>query len=228
MMRILTIFGLLSLAIAANAALFLRSEEDAQPVAGTTRATIGGTMILLPRAMVREQAQWAGGRLDRLDLWMRADDLGPMPPVSAKSPLQPLPERITMTLTPANAASRPSDKFQLIYSRFISSETRSQPNGLVTRRFRPGTPFEDREIHIGAGTGRIFYAMCPKPERVVIEPCTAELLVGTIAAEIRFAPVLLADWRRLSTESVKLIEGWRHAANPNATNPAQGKATPES
>jgi hypothetical protein len=214
MMRFLTVAALLLVAIGANAALFMRGETRAPTISGETRAIIGGTSILVPRAYVRDASHWAGGRLQRLDLQMRADDLKALPERDVYSILQPDPPKITVTLQAATSKSGAAERFQLLYSRFVSGETRARPDGLVTRGFRPGTPYDDREIHIGAGIGRHFYALCPKSDPEGIEPCSAVLLASGLELEIRFPAARLGDWRRIGTVVVRMVEDWRAAAAP--------------
>lgn len=214
MVRFLLLFGLLATALAANAALFFRAEDQPTLPSGETRAVIGGTRLVVPRAYVRETAHWAGGRLEKLDLVMLAENFAPIAPQNIGASLTPEPERITLTLTQASTASGAAERFQLLYARFVSAETRNRADGLVTRGFRPGTPYDDREIHIGAGIGRHFYAICAKGAAQAVEPCSSVMTIGTVQVEIRFPAARLAEWRRIGTESARLIETWRAAAEP--------------
>jgi hypothetical protein len=214
MIRVLSLAGLMLVALGANAALLLRGEDKPEPITGETRAVLGGAPVLVPRAFVREPAQWAGGRLERFDLQMRADDFSPLPPRTSLTALQPEPERISLVLTAVQPGSGAAERFQLLYSRFVSAETKNRADGLVTRGFRPGTPYEDREIHIGAGIGRHFYVLCPKGEVARIEPCIAQVTSGPVQAEIRFLAARLNDWKRIGTEMARMLDAWRVAAEP--------------
>jgi hypothetical protein len=217
MMRIILPSVLLLVAIAANAALYLRPEETAPAITGSARITLGSTTLAVPRAVLANSAQWGGGRMERVDITLRADDFAPLPPRLPSEAHLPMPERVQIRLSVAAPNSGAAERFQLLYSRFVSAETLMRPDGLVTRRFRAGTPYEDLEIHLGAGIGQHFYALCPKPDTrsgapAPIEPCTAILSAPGITAELRFPVSRLGEWKRIGTKSAELLESWREAA----------------
>lgn len=221
MMRFFLPAALLLVAIAANAALFLRGEETVPAITGDARISLGSTALAVPRAYLTNAAQWGGGRLERVDIVLRADDFAPVPQRLPSQAHLPLPERVQMRLSIGAPNSGAAERFQLLYSRFVAAETQMRADGLVTRGFRAGTPYEDLEIHLGAGIGRHFYALCPKPDKkggvvATIEPCTAILSAPGIVAELRFPLSRLSDWKRIGTESARLLEIWRGAAQPKA------------
>lgn len=206
MKRLVLALALLGTALGANAALFLRADGSAEPLAGTVDVTLSGTRITVPRALIRDRAQMAGGRLDRLDLAVTTADFAPVPPPSAREPNRPVPEHLVLMLTATHAANPDAtDLFQTLYARFLGRETWSNPGGLVMRRFRPGTPYEDRELYIGAGGRRIFIALCPQDAHRDIEPCTALLRQDGLDAELRFNARHLPEWRRIAASSLALM-----------------------
>ena len=107
--------------------------------------------------------------------------------------------------------------FQTIYARFLTPETMPHPGGLAMRRFRPGTPYEDRELYIGAGGRQPFLALCPRePQLREIEPCTTLMRRDGMDAELRFNARHLADWRRIAAEATGLLAGLMPVAQTQA------------
>ena len=199
----LTLFGT---ALGANAALYLRAEKDTEIVAGTIEVSLAGRKLTVPRAIIRDRAQMAGGRLDRLDLAVNILDFTPIPQPSTRDPNRPMPDRLTMILTPSGNAPDSTVLFQTVYARFLSGETTQSQAGLVMRRFRAGSPYEDRELFIGAGGRQPFIALCPRdPQLREMEPCTTLLRREGLDAELRLNARHLGEWRRITTAASELV-----------------------
>ncbi|MCA0405395.1 MAG: hypothetical protein LCH39_04520 [Proteobacteria bacterium] len=197
---------LLASAAAANALIVLRPQATLEPLAGETKVELGGHRLLVPRALIRDHAQMQGGRLDRLDLVMLAEGLAPLPPVDAKRPEAAPPERVALVLTPSDDRLSSIDMFGKVYARFLSGETMPTPSGLMLRRFREKTPYEDRELYLGVGTGRTFVALCPLPEAQAKEPCTTTFRLAGLDMELRFSAARLPQWRRMTEHAFSLME----------------------
>lgn len=197
---------LLVSAAAANALIALRPQAAIEPQVGEIAVELGGHRLLVQRALIRDHAQMQGGRLDRLDLVMLAEDFSPLPPVDAKRPESAPPEHIALVLTPSDDRFSSIDMFGKVYARFLSGETEPTPSGLMLRRFREKTPYEDRELYLGVGTGRTFVALCPLPEASKKEPCTTTFRLAGIDMELRFSAARLPQWRRMSEHAFTLIE----------------------
>lgn len=221
MKRLVLALALFGTALGANAALLLRSDPAAEVLSGSVEISLSNRKITVPRALIRDRAQMAGGRLDRLDLAMGIPDFSPIPQPSARDPNQPMPDRLSLVLR-ATSADTPDAMtlFQTVYARFLARETWSNPGGLVMRRFRQGTPYEDRELYIGAGGRQIFIALCPQERASAseqpqasapqvslrdIEPCTMLLRQGGLDAEVRFNARHLPEWRKLTAASLDLM-----------------------
>lgn len=205
MKQVVLALGFLVIAIGANAALLMRKETTREEFAGSSRVSLGGHTLEIPRSLFRNREQMAGGRLDRLDLAVSPFDFSPVPPPSPKSAQDLPPDSVTLAITPKADAPDPAEMFQNVYARFFSRENWSNPGGLVMRRFRAGTPYEDREIYIGAGGARLFVALCPVDIALRdIEPCSATLRQDGFDIEMRFHARHLPDWRRLTNATLKL------------------------
>jgi hypothetical protein len=205
--------GLLGLAVAANAALLLRAPAPTTLPDGEVKIDLAGLPLMVERALIAEPAQQAGGRLTRLDLQLSRADYRPLPVRLPKKAGEPLPETLHLVFTNPGPKAPPADQLQQIYARFLAPETTQANAGLVMRRFRPGTPYEDRELYIGAGSlggslGRLFIALCPRGVREV-EPCIVRLRQDGVEAELRFPVRALGEWRRMGTETISLIRRLR-------------------
>lgn len=206
MKRLVIALALFGTALGANAALFLRDTGSTTMPTGQAQIDLGRLALNVPRALIRDRAQMAGGRLDRLDLAVNAVTFQPLPPATASDPVRPLPERLSIILVPARGEALAVDLFQTVYARFLTREAGANPGGLVLRRFRQGTPYEDRELYLGVGGGRPFVALCPLETHRGTEPCTTTFRIGALDAELRFHARHLPEWRRLMQDSAALVE----------------------
>ncbi|MGL5447083.1 MAG: hypothetical protein ACRDBL_07240 [Rhabdaerophilum sp.] len=208
--------GLLGLAFAANATLLLREPAKPQMLTGTAEIDLGGLPLKVSRALILDPAQHGGGRLLRLDLAVDRETFEPLPAPSVRRESVSQPTKLHLVLTNPGMQAPPIDQLQQLYARFLLPETHNTANGLVLRRFRPGTQYEDRELFIGAGQfggglGRLFIALCPKGGLRDIEPCTVKLRHDGVEIELRFPVQALADWKRIGTEALRLVGAMRGA-----------------
>lgn len=204
MLRPLLALALLGIATGANALLVLSDPVAPRAPEGKAPVLLGERQLAVPRAMMRDRGQQAGGRLDRLDLALAIADFSPLPPLLPGKEARE-PERITLVLQAAQPGPDAQQLFQAVYARHVMRETWSNPGGLVMRRFRPGTPYEDRELYIGAGGRRIFVALCPREAITDLETCTAQLRQDGLDIEMRFEARHLPDWRRLLASTLQLV-----------------------
>lgn len=207
MKRLVPGLAILALALAGNALLFLKPSGGAADISGTARIDLGGKTIEVARRLIRDRAQAAGGRLDRLDLAVRISDFSPLPPPDPADPARPMPERLTISLALAREGADSVETLQRVHARFLTRETWSNPGGLVMRRFRAGSPYEDRELYVGAGGGRMFVAICPREAVSAIEPCLTTIRIEGLDMELRFDARHLPEWRRFATQAVMLVAG---------------------
>ena len=206
--------GLLGLAVAANAALLLRAPTPTGPPTGEVTIDLAGLPLSASRALIAEPAQRAGGRLTRLDLQVDRVNYQPVPLGLGRKTGEPPPETLHIVLSNPGPKAPPADHLQQVHARFLSPETVQAKGGLVMRRFRAGTPYEDRELYIGAGAlggsgGRLFIALCPMANVRDVEPCIVRLREDGVEAEMRFPARALPEWRRMGTETLQLIRRMR-------------------
>lgn len=198
--------GLLGTALGANAALVLRPETVDGPPVGTARIELSGRIVEIPRALIRDRTHFGGGRLDRVDLAVAMSDFTPLPAPAAKDPNRPLPDALRIILSANRDQADSAEMFQSVHARFLGAETWSNPGGLIMRRFRSGTPYEDRELYLGVGSGRPFVALCPKDETMrTIEPCSTVIRQDGLDIELRFAARHLPEWRRFMPQALAMV-----------------------
>lgn len=204
-------------AMAANAALMLRPQSVVEPQQGDVRVEIGPRQLVVARALIRDPAQMGGGRLDRLDIVLGIDTLAPLPAPDAKAPEKTPPERLGIVITPAQEGLSAIDMFGKVYARFLSSETQAAPAGLMLRRFREKTPYEDRDLYLGVGTGRTFVALCPRTQTLdkssdgtapprEQEPCITTFRLAGLDMALRFPATHLGQWRRITQSAFLLLD----------------------
>lgn len=198
----------LCVAAAANAMLYLRPQGEVSAPEGAAQVTIGAHKLTVPRALMRNPAQPAGGRLAKLDLVVNPVDFSPLPPVDARAPEKATPEHVSLILSTPDERLPSIDMFGKVYARVMKPETLSGPSGLVMRRFRDKTPYEDRELYLGVGTGRTFVALCPLAEAQEKEPCTTTFRLGTLDLEMSFPARQLPQWRSLTEQAFALVESF--------------------
>lgn len=202
MIRILFASLAFLLALGANAALFLRQPTPPDMPDGQVRLTLGQHVMEVPRRLLRDPDHTLPGRVERVELIAAIADFAPLPAPSPLNPEDKLPDAITMVITAAVPGA--AEPFQALYARFLSGETRPVAGGLVLRRFRSGTPFEDRDLFIGAGS-RLFVALCAKETSTAQEPCLALLRQDGVDVQLRFSPKYLPEWRRITQNVTRLV-----------------------
>jgi len=209
MIRIIAASFVLLIALGANAALYFRDVREPQPQNGAASVDIGGISLDVPRLLMRDAAQFAGGRLERVDIALTLPDFAPLPPPSPRKPNAVLPPHLSLIIRSAMGMPSASQQFQALYARFLARETEAVSNGLVKRRFRKETPYDDRVLYIGAGTGTLFIVLCPAGAGEMVEPCITRLKAEGLDLELRFPVAFLDDWRRISSEATRRVAEWR-------------------
>ncbi|CAN1506213.1 hypothetical protein MCEMSEM23_00640 [Rhabdaerophilaceae bacterium] len=214
LIRWISVLLILGLAVGANAALLLREPSRPSAPLGDVAVSLDGLELKIPRALIRDPSQQAGGRLPRVDLIAMRAGLEPRPPSLRPGKAEQSADHVVLILTNAGMRSSPADQLQQLFARFLLPETVKSDSGLVMRHFRPGSPYEDKELFIGAGqfggnSGRLFIALCPRPGAKDVERCTARLRHEKIEVELRFKPLALEEWRQLGTQTLALLERLR-------------------
>ncbi len=181
------------------------NQRKAEP--SRVRFTIGATALTVPSAWLRPGMSRTGGAVERLDLVIPWPDEPADGEADAKRGTAAIEKVVLVALTGADAALAPAQRPARLYSRFLTAEVWPNPGGLVLRRFRQGTPYEDEELYLSPPDGHAFAARCPRGVSTlpVREGCVAEIRVGQLDAQLRFAPAQLVAWERLAEGARRVI-----------------------
>lgn len=178
---------------------------DRPPAPDSLAVPLAGKTLTVPRALLREGPDTPDA-LGRITLALTFPDFAPLPPPDAAGRQ---PGAITVTIGPAEPGLAPEDRPRQLYAKFLAGEVWSNPGGLVMRRFRPGTPYEDEELYLALPDERRFAARCPRndlPDAGVEEACLWQMRLGDIDVTTRFAPRHLVEWPRLREGVLALME----------------------
>jgi hypothetical protein len=113
---------------------------------------------------------------------------------------------VLVTIHPADGSMAPTERAKHLYARFLSAAATPEEGGLIRRRFRTGTPFEGEDLVLSAPDGRAFAARCLDAASAVATACVAEMRLGALDVQARFAPSLLPRWEALSAGLKGLVE----------------------
>ena len=189
-------------ALFAAAAIHRRDVEPSR-----IRFAIGATNLDVPSTWLRAGMPRSGGTVERLDLVIPWPDEATAGEADAARGAVAIEKVVLVALTSADAALAPAQRPARLYSRFLTAEVWPNPGGLILRRFRSGTPYEDEELYLSPPDGHVFAARCPRGVTTlpVREGCVAEIRVGQLDAQLRFAPARLVSWERLAEGARRII-----------------------
>jgi hypothetical protein len=120
------------------------NQRKAEP--SRVRFTIGTTALDVPSAWLRPGMSRTGGAVERLDLVIPWPDELSDGEADAKRGTAAIEKVVLVALTGADASLAPAQRPARLYSLFLTAEVWPNPGGLVLRRFRQGTPYEDEEL----------------------------------------------------------------------------------
>jgi hypothetical protein len=187
---------------------------EARPTSPTREAVVGAARFVMLRGYLRPQSR-GGGRLESLDLAAYFPDFTPAGEahdVSAKTDLSERYDKLVfIAIKPADSGLDPADRTAKLYARFLEPDQWSHPGGLVAAAFQAGSPFEGQELYFVAPAGRVFAAVCGRPdqERKTPNACAYDFRLGDLDVELRFSAALLSEWERLSAGARGLIAAAR-------------------
>jgi hypothetical protein len=187
---------------------------EVRPTSPIREAFVGPAHFVLLGGYLRPQSH-SGGRLERLDLAAYFPDFTPAGDVHDVDVKTDLAERyeklVFITVKPADTGLDPADRTAKLYARFLEPEQWSHPGGLVAASFQSGSPFEGQELYFVAPAGRIFAAVCGRPdqERKTPNACAYDFRLGDLDVELRFSAALLSEWEKLSASARGLIAAAR-------------------
>lgn len=203
------------LALAIGALWFLAGDGDdtaPRPVA----LTISGEPLTIAANRIRFADQRHGGVLPRVDLAVLWPDLAGRTAANRDAFALPRPDApvLQIAIEPATVALDSAARLASVYVRAFAAEPPDAAlappvDGLVARRFVPGSPYVDETLYFEPGSVHPFVARCfPRADGDERRLCLTEIGFGkSLVAAIRFPPALLADWRRLQGACQGLLDG---------------------
>jgi hypothetical protein len=197
----------LTAAVAIGLARYMRSEPA--PTATTTPFSIGETKLNVPDAWLR-LPRHTQGPVTRIELaipWpSETDRLDADPTRRAQTPA--LEDAVLVSLVMADGAVAPADRPAKLYARFLTPDAWPNPGGLVLRRFKAQSPYENEDLYVSPPDGRAFSARCPRSDATspVHEGCIAEIRIGGLDALVEFSPSRLVQWKQLADGIRRAVE----------------------
>src|SRR5215831_1361614 len=159
------------LALAAIAAAFIAyvlwprwPGPPVSPDAPALPITVAGTAFNVPPAAMRVPLQRHAGAHERVDLAFLWPSLEP-PAIAARSPGATAPQaidRLFVTIASAGDTLPPAERIKTIYPRYVATDALTEPNGLVVRAFRSGTPYQGEDLIHDAAAPEGFLVRCSR------------------------------------------------------------------
>src|SRR5215831_8854068 len=134
------------------------------PDAPALPITIAGTAFNVPPAAMRVPLQRRAGAHERVDLAFLWPSLEP-PAIAARPPGATAPQaidRLFVTIASAGDTLPPAERIKTIYPRYVATDALTEPNGLVVRAFRSGTPYQGEDLIHDAAAPEGFLVRCSR------------------------------------------------------------------
>ncbi len=176
--------------------------RDAREQPHVVEATVGQAKLAILSRFLRPSSRHAGPTpaLEAAVFFPGFAPAGDFDDVTAKTDLdRRLAATVFIVVRPPDPGLDPADRTARLYERFLEDDAWSHPGGLIARAFADDSPFRGDELYFTAPEGREFAARCRKPDPTAKTPntCLAEMRMGDVDVEIRFAAALLSEWRAL-------------------------------
>jgi hypothetical protein len=172
---------------------------------------VGEVTFNIPPDAIRVPVQRKPGVQDRVDLaflWPALVPGGATAALHAVAPGDvPKPiDRLFVTITAANGALSPIERFKTIYPRYTEKEPVPTAAGLVAFSFRDETPYQGEDLLYEAADPERFFIRCTHagPGHVP-GTCLAERRMRSADMIVRFPRDWLTDWRAVAGGIDRLI-----------------------
>jgi hypothetical protein len=181
------------------------------PDAPALPITIAGTAFNVPPAAMRIPLQRRAGAHERVDLAFLWPSLEP-PAVAARSHVaapQAI-DRLFVMIATAGGSVSPAERIKTIYPRYVATDAAAEPNGLVVRAFRSGTPYQGEDLIHDAAAPEGFLVRCSRDSAGPTPGiCLYSRRIEHADIVVRFPREWLSDWRAVDAGIERLIEGLR-------------------
>ena len=180
------------------------------PDAPALPITIAGTAFNVPPAAMRIPLQRRAGAHERVDLAFLWPSLEPAA-APARTPGTIAPQaidRLFVTIATAGDTLAPAERIKTIYPRYVAVDVVAEPNGLLVRAFRSGTPYQGEDLIHDAATG--FLVRCSRDSAGPTPGiCLYSRRIDHADIVVRFPRDWLSDWRAVDAGIERLIESLR-------------------
>ncbi|MDO9411653.1 MAG: hypothetical protein Q7T81_03640 [Pseudolabrys sp.] len=173
--------------------------------------SIAGVPFNIEPAAIRIPLQRRAGSLNRLDLAYLWPSLVPPDPsikIVDGVPVDPN-ERLFATIQVSDGTMPLKERVQTIYPRYLGTDAKTGEDGLTTKPFKNGTPYQGEDLIMDATAPDKFVARCSRKGVTNSGTCLMERRVGGAEITLRFPREWLSDWRAVASGIDKLMSRWR-------------------
>jgi hypothetical protein len=187
------------------------------PDAPALPITVAGTAFNVPPAAMRIPLQRRAGAHERVDLAFLWPSLEP-PAVGTRAPGAAAPQaidRLFVTIASAGDTLPPAERIKTIYPRYVAADAAAEPNGLVVRAFRTGTPYQGEDLIHDAATPEGFLVRCSRDSAGPTPGiCLYSRRIDHADIVVRFPRDWLSDWRAVEAGIELVIDSLRPHGSP--------------
>ena len=169
--------------------------------------TVGGINFNIPPDSIRVSMQRRPGAQSRLDLAFPWPELTARPATAKTIDLESLRafDQIFVTIVDAGGTMALTERLKVVYSRYVASEARPGPEGLLIVSFRDGTPYQGEDLFFQESQPEAFIARCTRAVGAAPGTCLYEQRIGGTNITVRFPREWLKEWVPLSQGFQRLL-----------------------
>ena len=207
--------GVVMAGLAAAPIAYMLWPKPAQiaPDAPSVPVIVGGVVFNVPPAAIRFKPQRRPGAQPRVDMTFVWPSLDPPDPRVRPLPtdLPDVTNRLFATIIAADSTLPPLERLKVIYPRYLDGAAVVGPDGLSTRGFRHGSPYQGEDLIHDPNAPERFLLRCTRQVGSTPAMCLHERRIGGADITIRFPREWLSDWHAVADGIDRLIARFRPA-----------------
>lgn len=106
----------------------------------------------------------------------------------------------------------PEERYNQLYSRFLTPDIWTNPGGLQLRQFEQNSPYANEQLYISPPDGRDFTARCPLEGSTQNQLCVWEVHTQGFNAIVSFSPKRLVEWEAIVSTVLDTMRDIRKSA----------------
>jgi hypothetical protein len=168
---------------------------------------VAGVYFNIEPAAIRMPVQRYPGTQERVDLaylWPALTPPDPARKPTVDAPINPN-ERLFVTIASGDSTLPLIERVRTIYPRYLVLQPAAGPDGLTSREFRDGTPYEGEELVFESAAPEHFLARCSRRGITNSGTCLLERRIGHADITLRFPRDWLSDWKSVASGIDRLI-----------------------